>query len=1473
MQIPAYLITGLQNFLRQLDQLMLTAGCPTPVHNDVLIEKFSDNPDFCSLQHSYSLIWVIVEKILPIIRRDANGLIEKGKQAAAILDAALTFKLKAHIDALEISGQWSYYAACEFTITMQELGTRFNNAPDDDTVTKDIRDLFKTFSFDPNQLVEQLAEKLGKNISVQRDYENLRDRFTTLEKSLVTTETDIASLPVIGSYQPDLSNAEEAKNPASNYLNQCQKTLTEIENTITQLATSLDQLVPLIKVLPKQMLLLNGEKKHDFENAPVLGPASDLVAKLQTLIKEKQATLAKVAENQHYFKKVYDDIVAHIGSIKEAIAKLPLQIYSVNEHKEYLAALLALKVIDFSAIAQEKLPRPECAKESANIQQAFSKLIEQQKETLTKEISAKQKQCFSAQLKQALENAFTRARDEKLADPGLKSELIENAKGNETELDKLQTFYSYCDNWLKGQLSYHNLKQMAEGWVKDTLQNDDAAQQLLREFTSEDYKLLSESIKKLAEPLEKVIADGQLKLDMANTAKIDRLKIEVSHQEQRIVEYTAALKQANEAAQKLSEKHQLDCQTTQSKLDEINKQITELLTKRTKLTDQLNITPISSGSSSELLQRLKSDEIYQPINQQITPLQEKLIALTTTSNTIGPQLKQAKANKETIAALQTNTIKTFDDFPLSGGESNRNKLSTLIGQLEKTKDLWSPENTPYEKIHGDLTKEKNSNFPGHPLHIMLALKKDCTTLLAQQIESLESKIQPLLEESKKTNSEAESTEKKLTSHHETFSQLKTIDHTLCNQIGEAQKNEKYLQDLRTAQGQALSDLYKGLSVYLPKETVVTQGEESKTHQNNINSMNCELNLTKAKIALIEFKKPAVEQQANLNKIQQDLGSLQINPAAFQYKPDSPASFNDQWQAHTQQINQAIATSRQSITAIDEQLKKINKDDTTLAKQLNAITQILKQTAQDIQTSKIPEPSGLPPLINAKDHAHQELLGFKERTYQMRNLRSKKAIALQVQQNIYDRETRVAQTHQTNLLAAEQCKTNITTQTNLFTPPQHQYDANTITDLTQRRKPADFILQEDQFYLDRQTQCTALQAEIDRLKTLLVSNKPSGLDQAFNQKLNAKINECQTQLATLNQTRTTQAQAWQDLSRDNLVIQHSRQVLKDQNPPPPPNRNYTGHDLRGIQLANGSFAGIPIQNANLSYATLTNFTFDGPLSGVNLSHANVSTCTFTAQANFQGVLLNAQTQLDWQTYGEKIWRDNQVANPYATNVNDATQATYLTNLITLVSTKCNNQPNKLIELTRNTLQAIAAIPKPNNSSEEDHLNALQQRAVWFMQKMVPLLSFKDLIELGHELATTKHDDDANPYGFIRRELDTLRCKYGNTRPWEQIMTPIKERLHSLATQIANTPAQDEEGEAVIVQENQNPVQPQEHQKISSDDYTKFMTIMRSQTVHTYGFGKIAFFFTPAHNFEQHWEQREHDLLVQPQQNNNQIQPEQ
>ena len=72
----------------------------------------------------------------------------------------------------------------------------------------------------------------------------------------------------------------------------------------------------------------------------------------------------------------------------------------------------------------------------------------------------------------------------------------------------------------------------------------------------------------------------------------------------------------------------------------------------------------------------------------------------------------------------------------------------------------------------------------------------------------------------------------------------------------------------------------------------------------------------------------------------------------------------------------------------------------------------------------------------------------------------------------------------------------------------------------------------------------------------------------------------------------------------------------------------------------------------------------------------------------------------------------------------------------------------------------------------------------------------------------------------------------TDPWKQIITPIKARLQEFA--------------------NKNI-------KLSKEDYETALRMMNTQTKHTYFFGKLAFFFTPASTFAQNWENRKNHLI--------------
>ena len=176
-----------------------------------------------------------------------------------------------------------------------------------------------------------------------------------------------------------------------------------------------------------------------------------------------------------------------------------------------------------------------------------------------------------------------------------------------------------------------------------------------------------------------------------------------------------------------------------------------------------------------------------------------------------------------------------------------------------------------------------------------------------------------------------------------------------------------------------------------------------------------------------------------------------------------------------------------------------------------------------------------------------------------------------------------------------------------------------------------------------------------------------------------------------------------------------------------------------------------------------------------------------------------TQINWKEHGYAMLRDN-LANPYI-NADEHREA-YLSQLIGLVAGKCRDEilpdNKRLSDWILDILQEIGSTAPPD-SNDDKALKKAQKRAVFFMQQIVPHLSTEALLGL-HELIATKHNEDDNPYGFIRRERHGFRMKYGNTKPWETIITLIKEQL---------TPHKSE------LQEGQH--------KLAAD-------IMRTQTIH-------------------------------------------
>lgn len=1427
MQIPEYLVTGLTNFFTQLTQLMLKAGCDVPVKNGELIEPLDKDSDFANLQHSYIFIWVILENMLPVLRDDQSSLWDKGN---AIRRMAGEFKLDAHLAAIDISGKWSYYAASEFTATMDELAKKFET---DETISH-IRTFFGFFGFQPNKLVSDIADKLRKKMFVQDGYRTLCSKIFSLKKSLENLDHTSCFKITPENADSDLITAKCSEGSIIKQLEIQQKALEAKEKERIELG---EKITEFVNELPKKMLVINEKGEHAFEDAPDLTDTLKSSVSLKEVIENKLAFTTKMLfvlkANNTYFQEVYDSIVNDILSpLEKTLPSTDSQTYSSEMHTSFSSVFLRLEKTNFSdSVKQENILHSEYAKASATIQKNFSDLLDKQKEELAEKIKAKQKKCFNYALTQGMEAALTVTCKEKLDELALKEKTITECKDDEKKLDALQTFYNEHADLLKKQ---SNPKELAAQWVAENkFQDDVAIQHLLTQFFTEAaYKDFCSSIGQLVKSVTDAIAKGQIKVESANTAKIEKLKVEAEAKTKKIDSYKIAFDKVSQTAQQQAKQHQAVYQEEAEKRDRINDKVKQLLQERKTVTDQLKKGDIADLDSIAQLQKtLSAESIYSPIRSAYRLLRKKGSPERTELDKITSDYKSNLSNKKTLETLKSQIVEAFETEK-ANKESNSfaqnfsGLVSSSIGKsfdpiLEKLSKSPTLLGEYHQKII-DLLKIHKS--------IKTFFKTDedkitCTTVLDEEIEKQNKNLKLL--EDKVKNSESDFNNKIKKPYKENYESLKKIDAQLKTILDNSTlETNSALQTLAKEQGLEIQTTYAELSSYLPENTVISTGQEYPTHRKNLAIMTCDLNLLKAKLGLFELKR-------TLNNVHTTLAAIDVQSTAFEYKANTPDLFANQWEIHARQAEKAIRASKEKIVAITVKLTEAEAEAAiaNLTKELHSAHQILTQTKKEANAEGLPEMSDLSELLSTKDAIEKELNPLKQQIIEVKSLRQEKIIALLVQKNIYDRENKQAKTYQSILEKAEQYKNTIETEIEKLQSNLHQYPDTLVNDIIQGNVPAHFIPDQDNFYAACEQKCLTLETEINQL-----ANQPiiSDLDKAFSQALTQKITECKIELSNLSDAKTTRKSAWEAFSENNKLIRNSRRVIADGRA----NKGgyYDNYDLRRIQLNDHDFGKATIEGINFENAQLTRCNFsEQALYRTNFNNADVSTCNFD-YANFEGVIVNNHTQIDWKKYGYAMLRDN-LANPY-THVAD-TQETYLSQLIALVTQKCEGEmlpDNKpFSDWILDILKEIAQVPQPTNSDEKAHLHAQQQRAVFFMRQIVPHLSIDALLGL-HDLVDKKHAEDNNPYGFIRRELDWFRNKYGNTDPWERIVMPIKERLQDFA----NNPGD---------------------KKLSDIEYQTGLNIMNTQTKHTYLLGQVAFFLTPASTFAQNWKNRK-DALIEP-----------
>ena len=485
-------------------------------------------------------------------------------------------------------------------------------------------------------------------------------------------------------------------------------------------------------------------------------------------------------------------------------------------------------------------------------------------------------------------------------------------------------------------------------------------------------------------------------------------------------------------------------------------------------------------------------------------------------------------------------------------------------------------------------------------------------------------------------------------------------------------------------------------------------------------------------------------------------------------------------------------------------------------------------------------SGFSPAISSGEVVSSNTMDEKKICNVLQELISKLEAVL-MQQPIYQKlseERAIARNEVTLLKNADElvknlCEINAAIQT-------HEYDEQTVNAL----KKAAFlnpsgIFKEDKFYEDIKFIIANFEAELKKLNDASIKkDNLSSLENAFNKALNQKIEEAKAALIQSQTNYERLKKDWESLAVQYPIIKNSRALSKAPKNVAQTLTNCEGQDLRRIQLKDKNFQGVALRYANLSESHLQRCDFSGcDLQSVNFKGATLEQCTFInfkdgkidllTSSNFKGVILDKKTELDWENNSGKILLDN-LSDPLF----KPTQTDYFQDLIATVKSKTPIQGEWVLDI----LKAIGGWDPsfrrwthPSVNINKMNLITQQNHAVFVIKQLIPemdsiqeVLALRDLVDKKDhikELFETQYEaTKRNPYAFIRRELDIVRFKYGNTQPWKEIIQTIQTRLNELAVKAAS--------DGVI---------------LTSAEYKAGERIMKTHVEHDYGSG---FFYTPA-----------------------------
>lgn len=1152
--------------------------------------------------------------------------------------------------------------------------------------------------------------------------------------------------------------------------------------------------------------------------------------KFDEAIKNKIKILDQLKENNAYIKKAYENLsTSVINPAQDLLEKEKPTSYQFDYHQKINTLLLNLKKESFSEPKVDDLPHKEISKEAYGIKiDMFHRNFHTKRQTSITELEKElvnQKTHFNELLKNEVTQKLSDLSEETKVNTNILTDLFEKIGEDSGETNYRETLKS-IEDWL-ATMTMDSL--VSEILKTKSLENTELVNPWVSEFSGSDVgKEFVTQIKTLTTPLIQLIENQRVQLNATNQKEIKQLQGEINALATKITTYSESYPKVLEEIKVLQEKQQQEKQNLWEQHEKLNEIVQGLVQKVNAYTKTLNLSPISANTNVDLSSEI--DGLFEALQKKLTSLaidvpslkspptspSSKLSALSqlspssTSSITSSSSSSSASSASGTSSSTTTSSSFTFTapNSPPPTSPTNRPKKS-LKEVIEKLNDQAQTAKD-FENILKILNRMKDSDVDKKSMKML----KQAIKQLAESEKNSDQSDQYMKEYAlgfaKKlvvatTKLEASSAkEQSLMSDRET---IKEKTQEACTVLGgilgdltetisqQADATKKAIEDLNAQHTTSLEAAYQKLYGGIPKE------KQPASPEAYLETLKKEQKMKQIQFALTQLKKGLNKNEAALKKIKKETDAITVPNVIF----EQAGTFTfERWAAHHHDKKRQLNETKRQFTVRRKAFYKSQTEFKNLQEKINGLGE---QIASLTSATSVPSIQ-VKALSSLKENIQKQGKILTEEYLEVKRARIKKVELFIKKRQALSAEKKQVQAFDEILVNVDQIRNQINAKIQVVNIRSHTSDYKNLVRqiLAGTLKNPTCILQEDHFYQNISESIPKLQ----QLKTLATkkiqkATPLSVLETAFNQALDAKIKDAQTQISSLQTGCEKKKQEWETFSNSNqnLLLRHSREIA---NAPPDIREALTQCEdrfLDRIQLVDRNFQGVSIKNSRFRHAELIRCDFSGvALDRVDFSSADIQTCRFQ-NTNFKGVILDDKTQLDWKTHAQQILLDN-IANPYNRLASD-----YLVNLIKLVKTKCQGEVSG--DWILNLLKEIGQIKQPDNLKEKEHLIAQQNRAVFIVTELVPQLTLDEVLKL-KALVENKHKGDENPYGFIRHELDAFRLKYGNTDPWKQIMTCVKGRLNEITQNV----------------------------KLTQQQYKDGKRIMKTHVAHDYGFG---FFYTP------------------------------